>query len=195
MFFNSIFSSIDENYNTDDNPIYQMPDKSEPYNIHLLNAYLLQIMKKHLNDNQYHTLRLSFGLDCDKASAIEIAKFLSPDIAIFLNLSSDHLDRHGGIGGYFNSKARLFYSGMPKYSIINVDQPEGKYLANYLEQSANFDTKVIHISSKKIINRSNWSISLINGSIIERKNGIELFKSNYLASKDVNAWLGLYKVL
>ena len=24
---------------------------------------------------------------------------------------------------------------------------------------------------------------------------IELFKSNYLASKDVNAWLGLYKVL
>ena len=75
MFFNSIFSSIDENYNTDDNPIYQMPDKSEPYNIHLLNAYLLQIMKKHLNDNQYHTLRLSCGLDCDKASAIEIAKF------------------------------------------------------------------------------------------------------------------------
>tara|TARA_B100000003_G_C10803694_1_gene319888 strand:- start:53 stop:787 length:735 start_codon:yes stop_codon:yes gene_type:complete len=67
---------------------------------------------------------------------------------------------------------------MPKYSIINVDQPEGKYLANYLEQSANFDTKVIHISSKKIINKSNWSISLINGSIIERKNGIELFRSN-----------------
>ncbi len=109
---------------------------------------------------------------------IEIAKFLSPDIAIFLNLSSDHLDRHGGIGGYFNSKARLFYNGMPKYSIINVDQPEGKYLANYLEQNANFDTKVIHISSKKIINRSNWSISLINGSIIEKKNGIELFRSN-----------------
>ena len=80
-FFNSIFSSIDENYNTDDNPIYQMPDKSEPYNIHLLNAYLLQIMKKHLNDNQYHTLRLSFGLDCDKASAIEIAKFLGINVA------------------------------------------------------------------------------------------------------------------
>ena len=67
---------------------------------------------------------------------------------------------------------------MPKYSIINVDQPEGKYLANYLEQSANFDTKVIHISSKKIINRSNWSISLINGSYYREKNGIELFRSN-----------------
>lgn len=81
MFFNSIFSSIDEHYNNDDNPIYQMPDKSEPYNIHLLNAYLLQIMKKHLNDNQFQVLRLSFGLDCDKASAIEVAKFLGINVA------------------------------------------------------------------------------------------------------------------
>jgi|TARA_R100001460_G_scaffold81436_2_gene122349 RNA polymerase sigma factor (sigma-70 family) len=81
MFFNSIFSSIDEHYNNDENPIYQMPDKSEPYNVHLLNAYLLQIMKKHLSDSQYHVLRLSFGLDCDKASAIEIAKFLGIHVA------------------------------------------------------------------------------------------------------------------
>ncbi len=81
MFFNSIFSSIDENYNNEENPVYQMPDKSEPYNIHLLNAYLLQIMKKHLIDSQYHVLRLSFGLDCDKASAIEIAKFLGIHVA------------------------------------------------------------------------------------------------------------------
>ena len=61
MFFNSIFSSIDENYSNEDNPIYQMPDKSEPYNIHLLNAYLLQLMKKYLTDNQYQVLRLSVG--------------------------------------------------------------------------------------------------------------------------------------
>ena len=81
MFFNSIFSSIDENYNNDENPIYQMPDKSEPYNIHLLNAYLLTLMKKHLTDNQYHVLRLSFGLDCDKASAIDVARFLGIHVA------------------------------------------------------------------------------------------------------------------
>tara|TARA_A100001011_G_C14263447_1_gene823596 strand:+ start:312 stop:1694 length:1383 start_codon:yes stop_codon:yes gene_type:complete len=109
---------------------------------------------------------------------IEIANFLSPDIAIFLNLSRDHLERHGGIGGYFNSKAKLFYNGMPKFSIINVDQPEGRFLANYLEKNANFDTKVIQISSKKIIKKSNWSISLIDGYLIERKDGVELFRSN-----------------
>ena len=77
MFFNSIFSSIDANYNTnDENPLYQIPDESEPYNINLLNTYLLSLMKQHLTEQQYHVLRLSFGLDTDKMSANEIAKFL-----------------------------------------------------------------------------------------------------------------------
>ena len=38
MFFNSIFLSIDEK-DTDDN-IYEIPDKSEPYNQDILNVYL-----------------------------------------------------------------------------------------------------------------------------------------------------------
>ena len=67
---------------------------------------------------------------------------------------------------------------MPKFSIINVDQPEGKYLANYLEKNSNYKTKVIHISSKNIITKSNWSISLVDGDILERKDGVELFRSN-----------------
>lgn len=82
MFFNSIFASIDEKYNTDEeNPIYEMPDNSEPYNIDLLNTYLLSLMKEHLNEQQYHTIRLSFGLDCDKHSANEIAKFLGINVS------------------------------------------------------------------------------------------------------------------
>lgn len=81
MFFNSIFSSIDVNYNTDDeNPLYQIPDESEPYNISLLNTYLLSLMKQHLTEQQYHVLRLSFGLDTDKMSANEIAKFLGINV-------------------------------------------------------------------------------------------------------------------
>ena len=81
MFFNSIFSSIDAAYNTDEeNPLYQIPDESEPYNISLLNTYLLSLMKQHLTDQQYHVLRLSFGLDTDKMSANEIAKFLGINV-------------------------------------------------------------------------------------------------------------------
>ena len=71
MFFNSIFLSIDEK-DTDDN-IYEIPDKSEPYNQDILNVYLKGLLLKHLNDKEYQVLRLSYGLDCDKLPAAKIA--------------------------------------------------------------------------------------------------------------------------
>jgi len=78
MFFNSIFLSIDEKpkNNESEDMIYQIPDKSEPYNIELLNIYLKGILRKHLTIKEYEVLRLSYGLDCDKHSAKEIATIL-----------------------------------------------------------------------------------------------------------------------
>jgi len=81
MFFNSIFSSIDKNYNTDEeNPLYQIPDKSEPYNIAILNAYMLSLMKQHLTSIEYEVIRLSYGLDCEKHSANYIAGKLNINV-------------------------------------------------------------------------------------------------------------------
>jgi RNA polymerase sigma factor (sigma-70 family) len=79
MFFNSIFLSIDEqiNDNDEDNMLYQIPDQSEPYNLGLLNAYLTGLLKKHLNKREFEVLRLSYGLDCDKHSANQIAEQLN----------------------------------------------------------------------------------------------------------------------
>ena len=78
MFFNSIFLSIDAQPLNDDNEnmMYQIPDKSEPYNISLMNVYLKSLMEKHLDYNEYEALRLSYGLDCNKHSAKEIAEHL-----------------------------------------------------------------------------------------------------------------------
>ena len=78
MFFNSIFLSIDNQIVDEygENPAYQIPDKSEPYNIQLMNIYLKSLMQKHLKENEYEVLRLSYGLDCEKHSAKEIAKKL-----------------------------------------------------------------------------------------------------------------------
>ena len=75
MFFNSIFLSIDAQVINDDeeNMIYQIADKSEPYNIQILNIYLKGLMKKHLTPIEYEVLRLSYGLDCEKHSANYIA--------------------------------------------------------------------------------------------------------------------------
>ena len=79
MFFNSIFLSIDAQPRDQDgdNMMFQIPDKSEPYNIQLLNVYLSSLLKKHLNDVEYEVLRLSYGLDCEKHSAKEIASILN----------------------------------------------------------------------------------------------------------------------
>ena len=72
MFFNSIFLSIDAKVN-DEDIFNQIPDKSEPYNIHLMNAYLKSLMQKYLDFAEFEVLRLSYGLDCNKHSAKEIA--------------------------------------------------------------------------------------------------------------------------
>ena len=75
MFFNSMFLSIDAQVTNDDeeNMMYQIADKSEPYNIQILNVYLKSLMKKHLTPIEYEVLRLSYGLDCEKHSANYIA--------------------------------------------------------------------------------------------------------------------------
>jgi DNA-directed RNA polymerase sigma subunit (sigma70/sigma32) len=59
--------------------IHQIADKSEPYNIALLNSYLKSLLLKHLNTKEYEVLRLSYGLDCDKHTAKQIAAKLNID--------------------------------------------------------------------------------------------------------------------
>jgi DNA-directed RNA polymerase sigma subunit (sigma70/sigma32) len=53
--------------------LYQIPDQSEVYNIDLMNLYLTSLLKKHLDNREFEVLRLSYGLDCDKHSANDIA--------------------------------------------------------------------------------------------------------------------------
>ena len=76
MFFNSIFLSIDDGTRDDNDLLYQIEDTSEPYNQEFLCMYLLSLLKQHLNMNEFDVLRLSYGLDCDKQSAKEIARHL-----------------------------------------------------------------------------------------------------------------------
>eukprot|EP00487_Bulimina_marginata_P004060 TRINITY_DN19797_c0_g1_i1.p1 TRINITY_DN19797_c0_g1~~TRINITY_DN19797_c0_g1_i1.p1 ORF type:complete len:165 (+),score=8.29 TRINITY_DN19797_c0_g1_i1:129-623(+) len=77
MFFNSIFNKLETGVNSDGENIYhQIEDNHPKYNLDILNAYLVSIMKTHLDDTQFQVVRLFYGLDCDKMQASEIAKFL-----------------------------------------------------------------------------------------------------------------------
>jgi UDP-N-acetylmuramoyl-L-alanyl-D-glutamate--2,6-diaminopimelate ligase len=50
------------------------------------------------------------------------------DVAVFTNLTQDHLDFHGSIEEYLAAKARLFTPALADRAVINVDVPEGRGL-------------------------------------------------------------------
>jgi RNA polymerase sigma factor (sigma-70 family) len=72
MFFNSVFLSVDANPKNED-MVYQIPDKSDPYNEQLLNAYLISLLNKYLTDDEAYVLSKSYGLTGKKLSAKQIA--------------------------------------------------------------------------------------------------------------------------
>jgi UDP-N-acetylmuramoylalanine--D-glutamate ligase len=100
----------------------------------------------------------------------ELARALTPDVAVFTNLSPDHLDRHGGMGGYFAAKARLFTLGGPDRAVIGVDEAEGRFLADQLGQGA-ADDRVIRISSGQKLEDFGWSVFARKGFLAEWRKG------------------------
>ncbi|MBC2837288.1 UDP-N-acetylmuramoyl-L-alanine--D-glutamate ligase [Paragemmobacter straminiformis] len=100
----------------------------------------------------------------------ELARALTPDVAVFTNLSPDHLDRHGGMGGYFAAKRRLFAEGGPDRAVIGVDEAEGVFLANQMAQGA-ADDRVIRISSGQKLDGFGWTVFARKGFLAEWRKG------------------------
>jgi UDP-N-acetylmuramoylalanine--D-glutamate ligase len=114
----------------------------------------------------------------------DLARALTPDIAVFTNLSPDHLDRHGGMGGYFAAKRRLFAEGGPDRAVVGVDEVEGRYLANQLSEGAE-DDRVIRISSGQKLDGPGWSVFARKGFLSEWRKGRQV------ASVDLREIAGL----
>ena len=96
----------------------------------------------------------------------ELARALAPEISVFLNLSPDHLDRHGGLGGYFAAKLRLFALGGAEKSVIGVDEKEGRYLAAQMREEADTGDPVLRISTTQRL-KDGWSIFARKGFLAE----------------------------
>ncbi|KFE34486.1 UDP-N-acetylmuramoyl-L-alanine--D-glutamate ligase [Thioclava atlantica] len=103
----------------------------------------------------------------------DLARALTPDIAVFTNLSPDHLDRHGGMGGYFAAKRRLFAEGGPDRAVIGVDEPEGVYLANQIMMGRN-DDRLIRVSSARKLGDWGWSVFARKGFLSEWRKGRQI---------------------
>ena len=72
----------------------------------------------------------SQAIDLNRCDALEY------EVAVFTNLTRDHLDYHGTMANYFAAKVRLFDGSLgtrPRTSVINIDDERGAALANQLE--------------------------------------------------------------
>lgn len=114
----------------------------------------------------------------------ELARALTPDVAVFTNLSPDHLDRHGGMGGYFAAKRRLFAEGGPDRAVIGVDEDEGLFLAGQLSEGMG-DDRVIRISAARKLTGPGWQVFARKGFLSEYRKGRQA------ASIDLREMMGL----
>ncbi len=74
----------------------------------------------------------SHALELHRADAIHFA------VAIFTNLTQDHLDFHPTMEDYFEAKRRLFVDLAPRRAVINVDDEYGARLASELGDPITF---------------------------------------------------------
>ena len=100
----------------------------------------------------------------------DLARNLTPDVAVFTNLSPDHLDRHAGMGGYFAAKRRLFAEGGPDRAVIGVDEAEGMFLAGQLSEGV-ADDRVIRVSVEEKLTGPGWQVFARKGFLSEYRKG------------------------
>jgi UDP-N-acetylmuramoyl-L-alanyl-D-glutamate--2,6-diaminopimelate ligase len=95
----------------------------------------------------------SHALELHRADAIHFA------VAIFTNLTQDHLDFHGTMEEYFQAKRLLFTERRPKIAVINADDPYGARLAGETRGAITFG-----VHSDATYRASNLSTDLTGSS-------------------------------
>ena len=104
---------------------------------------------------------------------IDLARSLAPDIAVFLNLSPDHLDRHGGEGGYFAAKRRLFDLGAPRRFVVGVDDRFGQFVAASLREDPETGDPVTPVSVTRRLRGAGTSVFMNKAFLTEWRKGAQ----------------------
>ncbi len=85
------------------------------------------------------------------------------DIAVLLNITPDHLDRHGDMANYIRAKKAIFnHQTSDDIKIIGVDDKDSKAIYEYCNSSSFAQT--FPISSK---NSAEGGVSVANGKLID----------------------------
>ena len=88
---------------------------------------------------------------------LDLTSSLKPDVAILLNISPDHLDRHGGMEGYVAAKRRILMNqDQGDIAVIGVDDPWGQRLCT--EVTASNRRTIVPVSASKAIGRGVYAL-------------------------------------
>jgi UDP-N-acetylmuramoylalanine--D-glutamate ligase len=96
---------------------------------------------------------------------LDLTASLKPDVAVLLNISPDHLDRHGGMAGYVAAKRRvLLNQGKGDTAVIGIDDPWCQQICT--EITAANRRAIVPISSGRAIGRGVYALQgvLYDGS-------------------------------
>jgi len=112
-------------------------------------------------DAGYQVLELS-------SYQLELTPSLCCEIAVILNISPDHLDRHGGMDGYKAAKLKIMES-LPEnaIAIIGVDDPESIGIAKWLTENKYKNLRVTPISGLVVPKNG---VGVLNGNIVSNIN-------------------------
>jgi UDP-N-acetylmuramoylalanine--D-glutamate ligase len=80
-----------------------------------------------IEDGRIYVLELS-------SYQLDLTRRFRPDVAVWLNLARDHLDRHGSMAGYAKAKARIFLNMMAEDTgLAGIDEPEMQAVARAIQ--------------------------------------------------------------
>ena len=100
---------------------------------------------------------------------LDLTKSITFDLAVLLNISADHLDRHGGMDGYIKSKKSIFHrQTKPKTAVVGVDDKISRGI--FEELIAADEQVVIGISG---YDRVRGGIYVVKGVLVDDTEGLE----------------------
>ncbi|MEM9569999.1 MAG: UDP-N-acetylmuramoyl-L-alanine--D-glutamate ligase [Pseudomonadota bacterium] len=113
-----------------------------------------------LNGNAVYVLELS-------SYQLDLVDSLRCDVSVFLNISPDHLDRHGGMDGYVEAKKRIFANQRPRdVAVIGIDDPHSQAIA--MSRKRPGEARVVQISSEFGLARG---VSAVDGHLYDSTGG------------------------
>lgn len=102
-------------------------------------------------------------------------------IAALLNITPDHIDRHGSLQGYIEAKKRIFRNQLEgDFALIDVDNENSRKVFEELKNDENFRATLVPISTKKIQENG---VALFGGILVNKINGADSrteLKSDFL---------------